>query len=162
MNTKKVNFNQNLKIIRRCLIRDNPTWCYLNYFNLNIYNNDAKETYLHAAAMKKYDIFKLILDYSCIDINAKNSRNETPLMIACQYLKRKNVELLFKKENLDFHCRNAFNRDALDCVNNSIIDGNGENEKALNDALTKEQYFGKLMNKIAIKKRSYLNGEDDY
>lgn len=63
---------------------------YTNKVDLKNQFLNNNKTYLHLAAHK------------APDINSMDQFGMTPLMIACKYKKRENIELLFKFSNLDY------------------------------------------------------------
>ena len=96
-------------------------------------------------------ILKALIELKVINVNVKNSNNETPLMFTCKKLLYKNVKILFENDNLDFHCKNNKNEDALQIVqkinpNESDILDNSF------DSFTKEQYLSTLISIINEKR----------
>lgn len=75
---------------------------YTNKVDLKNQFLNNNKTYLHLAAHKAPDIFIEFLNKNIIDINSMDHFGMTPLMIACKYKKRENIELLFKFSNLDY------------------------------------------------------------
>lgn len=124
LKTQKVNYKQ---IINYC---DNQS--------LDQYESTG--TYLHLAATCSTDILGMLLDLNIFDINARNSKNDTPLMLACKYYIDENIKLLFQNDKLDFRCKNDNNKDALQIVQ-GFYDEDNEN-------LSKEQYLDELISII--------------
>ena len=93
------------------------------------------ENYLHLAAYQDPKIFKEFLNKNIFDINSKDPYGMTPLMIACKFKKRENVELLFKYDNLDYLSCNKNGDDALKIVFgpdiNSITDRDSYYQKLI-------------------------------
>lgn len=124
LKTQKVNYNQ---IINYCDIQ-----------SLDQYESTG--TYLHLAATCGTDILGMLLGLNVFDINARYSRNDTPLMLACKYDLDENIKLLFQNDKLDFRCKNDNNKDALQIVQ-GFYDEDNEN-------LSKEQYLDELISII--------------
>ena len=101
-------------------------------------------TYLHLAAQNKDSlILSLILEKNEIDINAVNEQGNTPLIEACKSQCIDNINLLFKKDNLDYlHC-NKDGKDALGIISNSLPQIELESIK-----LNKEKYLNTLISSI--------------
>lgn len=113
------------------------------------------DSYIHLAAKQEYDLFKLILESNILDINSRNSQNETPLMIACKYLDIDNIMLLFENDNIDFLCKNDNDEDALEIAQKSLYIttnefDNDHDSVNNNNVLSKEQYLDKILEIIDI------------
>ena len=111
--------------------------------NIKIFNQKTGiyKTYLHLAArLNNSDILTQLLRYKKIDINATDNNGETPLMEACRFGKFKNIEALFKIDNLDYLHINKNGDDALKIVEHYI-----KSDKIDLKENTKELYFKALM-----------------
>lgn len=95
-------------------------------------------TYLHlAAANRNPKILQTFLEKRLIDLNIEVDLGNTPLIDACILNKRRNVELLFKMDDLDYHHCNIDGKDALHILDPSLIDDD--------DVKDKNEYLRKLL-----------------
>ena len=148
LETHKIDFNQRIT-------KDNESF----YMYERIGDQKEKshtETYLHLAASKSSKILKAFLELNVFDVNVKNSKNKTPLMIACKNLLEKNVKLLFTNDDLDFRCKNDKNEDALQIAQNVGKQDESDILDEPSDSLTKEQYLNALI--AVINKKKFCQG----
>ena len=114
---------------------------------------DAKyKSYLHLAArINNIDILNVFLDRNLIDINITDDLGETPLMEATRFQKIASVQILFKRDDLDFlHCNNK-GKDALNLFSD-------QQEDKITD---KDKYFSALNIQIELRKNDLMDYEDD-
>ncbi|KAK8841740.1 hypothetical protein M9Y10_026687 [Tritrichomonas musculus] len=108
------------------------------------------KSYLHLAARsEKSEILSLFLNKKLIDVNIKDSQDVTPLMEACMHKNIRNIELLFKMDDLDYLHRNKNGEDALKIIA-EIFDAEIP-DQAIN---SKEEYKMRL---ISIIKGDYVS-----
>ena len=78
---------------------------------------DKYTTYLHiAASIEDPLMLTLFLDRKLIDVNIANDLGETPLMTACRYRRKQNIQILFNNDDLNFLYLNNEGNDALQIV----------------------------------------------
>ena len=174
LETHKIDFNQKILNKKERFLMDKRdddqninAICERERFLMDKRDDDQNakasyETYLHlAAGSKNSKILKSFLELNVFDVNVKNSNDETPLMVACYHLLDKNIQILFTKDDLDFHCRNNENEDALQIVQKVGNKNEFDIFDKSNDSLTKEQYLSNLISVITQKKLQYGNAYDD-
>lgn len=108
--------------------------------------NKSLVSYLHIAAESTNDhILKIFLSNDLLDVNIVDDLGETPLMHACRFKKKANIELLFEKDDLDYlHCNNEGDDALMIAHKISLSTENIETPK------NKEDYFNKLIKEINL------------
>lgn len=108
----------------------------INSNKIDLSQKISEGTFLHlAASSSNPQILIEILNRNVININSTNCFDETPLSIACRKRRKRNIEILFKNDDLDYLHLNYLGFNALD-----VIFKTKTTEK-----LDKNQYLKKLL-----------------
>lgn len=82
----------------------------------NEQNISKDSTYLHLAASKNVYVLRRILNKKYFDVNVTNDLGETPLIIACRFRQKENINCLFEEKNLDYLHHDKSGKTALNIV----------------------------------------------